>query len=131
MHIIIHTRERPARRIQRGRTVPVDGIREGLVEVDRVPLTKAVDQNHRLGDDFVESVRRVTRTGDGEEVRIDGFYSHVGPGDGVGHEDVFDLGDVFRRRGRDLFVGSIVGNERGDNKRRTAETGDECYGLRT
>ena len=79
----------------------------------------------------MESVCRVSRTGDSEEIRIDGFYGHLGPRDGVGHEDIFDLGDIFRRRGRDLFVGSIVGKESGNNKRRTAETGDESCELRT
>ena len=116
MHTTIHARKRAARRVQRDCSIPKDGIRERLVEVNRVPLTFAIRQNQRLGDELVERVRRVARRGDGEEIRIDGFFDDAGAGDGVGDNDIFDLGYVFGRRGREFFVGSVVGDEGGDGK---------------
>lgn len=56
LYIIIHTREGPARRIQRDRTVPKDRICERLVEIDRVPLAEAIRQDQRLRDELMESV---------------------------------------------------------------------------
>ena len=59
LYIIINTRKGPARRIQRDRPIPKDGIRERLIEIDRVPLTITVRQDQRLRDELVERVRRV------------------------------------------------------------------------
>ena len=73
LHTLIHARKGPARRIQRDRPIPKNGIRERLVEINRVPLTVTVRQNQRLRDEFVERVRGVIRCGDGEEIGIDGF----------------------------------------------------------
>ena len=131
MHTVIHARKSPAGRIQRDGTVPENRVRERLVEVDRVPLTITIGQNQRLRDEFVESVRRVARRGDGEEIRVDGFFDHAGAGDGVGHDDVFDLGDVFRWRGRELLVGTIVGDEGGDEEGCAFEGADSGYELRS
>ena len=78
----------------------------------------------------MECVRRVGRCRDGEEIRIDGFFDHAGAGDRVGHDDVFDLGDVFGRRGRELLVGAIVGDEGGDKKGCAFEGADSCYESR-
>ena len=130
LHSVIHARKGPAGRIQRDGTVPEDGVRERLVEIDRIPLTITVRQNQRLRDEFVERVRRVARCRDGEEIRIDGLFNHAGAGDGVGHDDVFDLGDVFGRRGRELLVGTIVGDEGGDEKGGAFEGADSGYESR-
>ena len=130
MYITIHARKGSTRRVQRDGTVPEDGVRERLVKVDRVPLTFAVRQDQRLRDELVERVRRVARRGDGEEIRVDGLFDHAGAGDGVGHDDVFDLGDVFGWRGRELLVGTIVGHEGGDGKGRAFEGADRGYRLR-
>ena len=130
LRTVIHVRKGPAGRIQRDGTVPEDGIRKCLVEVNRVPLTITIRQNQRLRDEFVERVRRVARCGDGEEIRIDGLFDHAGAGDGVGHNDVFDLGDVFGRRGGELFVGPIVGDEGGDKKGGAFEGADSGYKSR-
>ena len=130
LYTTIHARKSPAGRVQRDGTVPEDGVRERLVEVNRVPLTFAVRQDQRLRDEFVERVRRVARRGDGEEIRVDGLFDHAGAGDGVGHDDVFDLGDVFGWRGRKLLVGTIVGDEGGDGKGRAFEGADSGYQLR-
>ena len=78
----------------------------------------------------MESMRRVARCRDGEEIRIDGLFDHAGAGDGVGHDDVFDLGDVFGWRGGELFVGAIVGDEGGDGKGGAFEGADSGYESR-
>ena len=64
----------------------------------------------------MERVCRVARFRDGEEIRIDRLFDDAGSGDGVRHDDIFDLGDVFGRRGRDFLVGSIVRDEGGDEE---------------
>ena len=79
----------------------------------------------------MERVRRVGRCGDGEEICVDGFFNDAGAGDGVGHDDVFDLGDVFGGRSGELFVWSIVGDEGGDGKGGTFKGADNGYRLRS
>ena len=79
----------------------------------------------------MERVRRVARREDGEEIRIDGFVDHARAGDGVRYDDVFDLGDVFGRRGRELLVGAIVGDEGGDEKGCAFEGADGGYESRS
>ena len=77
----------------------------------------------------MECVHCVARVGDGEEFRVDGFFDYAGAGDRVGHDDVFDLGDVLGGRGGDLFLGTVVGDEGGDEDGCAAETADEGYVL--
>ena len=59
LHPLIHTRERPARGIQRDRAVPENRIRKSLIEIDGVPLALAICQDQRLRDEIVEGVRCV------------------------------------------------------------------------
>ena len=61
LRTVVNVRKGGAGRIQRDGTVPEDGIRERLIEINRVPLTITIRQNQRLRDEFVESVRRVAR----------------------------------------------------------------------
>ncbi len=78
----------------------------------------------------MESVGCVGRIRDCEKIRVDGFFDDAGPGDRVGHDDVFDLGDIFWGRGGDLFVGTIVRNEGGLEDGCATETADEGCELR-
>ena len=79
----------------------------------------------------MESVRCVARVRNGEKIRINDFFDHAGPGDGVGHDDIFDLGDVFGWRGGNYFVGTIIWDEGGDEDGGAFETADEGCELRT
>ena len=78
----------------------------------------------------MERVRGVLRRVDGEEISIDGFFDDAGAGYGVGHDDVFDLGDVFGRWGRELLVGGVIGDEGGDGEGGAFEGADDGYRLR-
>ena len=78
----------------------------------------------------MEGMCGVARVRDGEKVHIDGFFDHARPGDWVRYDDVFDLGNVFRWRVRNLFIGSIVGDEGGDVYGCTTEATDKGYKLR-
>ena len=126
---IIYARKSPTRRVQCDRAIPEDGIRKSLIKIDGVSLAFAICQNQRLRDELVESVRRILRLGDGEKIRVDGFFDHAGAGNGVGQDDVFDLGDVLRGRGGDLLIGTIVGDEGSDEDGGATETADEGYKL--
>ena len=78
----------------------------------------------------MEGMCCVARVRDGKKVHIDSFFDHAGPGDWIRYDDIFDLGNVFRWRGRDFFVGTIVGDEGGDVYSCATETTDKGYGLR-
>ena len=98
MHTIIHPRESPAGRVQCNRTIPEDGIRECLVEIDGVPLAETIRQIQRLRDKFMESMRGEARFGDSEEIRVDSFFDHTRSRDRIRHNDIFDLCAVFEWR---------------------------------
>lgn len=125
LYIIIHARKRPPRLIQRHRPISKNRIRKRLIEINRVPLTLAIRQNQRLRDELVERVRRVRGRRNGEEIGIDGLFDDAGAGDGVGDDDVFDLGDVLGGRGGELLVGGVVGDEGGDAEGGAFEGADD------
>lgn len=113
LYAAINARKRRPGRIQRHGPGSEDRVGESLVEVDGLPQAEAVVPDEWLRDELVEGVRGVGWRRGGEEVGVDGFLNDGGAGDGVGHDDFFDLGDVFGRGGGELLVGSVVGDEGG------------------
>lgn len=93
-------------------------------------MTKAIEQNLRLADESVEGMRGVCGCGSGEEVEVEGFVDDAGPGDGVGDDDLFDLGLEFGRGGGEELVGGVVGDEGGDVDGGAAGGADEGFGWR-
>ena len=78
----------------------------------------------------MESVCCVGRLRDCEKIRVDGFFDDARPRGWVGHDDIFDLGDIFWWRGGDLFVGTIFRNKGSDEDGCATETADEGCELR-
>lgn len=73
-------------------------------------------------------MRGVCGGGGGEEVEVEGFVDDVGAGDGVGDDDLFDLGLEFGRGGGDELVGGVVGDEGGVVDGSAAEGAYEGFG---